>query len=79
MKQVTVDRVLEQIVRDVEAGDLTAIEELIADIPEEKGIDFLPDADSLSTCDACANQVPTIVGAPDGRQVCRACFDGGAA
>ena len=43
MKQETIDKVLEQIMRDVEAGDLTAIEELIADIPEDKAMHYLPE------------------------------------
>lgn len=41
MQQHLIDKVLEQIVRDVEAGDLTAIEELIADIPADKAVHFL--------------------------------------
>lgn len=43
MKQELIDKVLEQIVRDVEAGDLTAIEELIAGIPDDKAQHFLPE------------------------------------
>jgi phage gp29-like protein len=41
MQQHLIDKVLEQIVRDVESGDLTAIEELIADIPADKAVHFL--------------------------------------
>ena len=41
MKQELIDKVLEQIVRDVEVGDLTAIEELIKDLPDEVGVSFL--------------------------------------
>lgn len=43
MKQELIDKVLEQIVRDVEAGDLTAIKELIAYIPDDKAQGFLPE------------------------------------
>lgn len=48
MKQELIDKVLEQIVRDVEAGDLTAIEELIADIPDDKAQHFLPEEENQS-------------------------------
>lgn len=41
MKQELIDKVLKQIVRDVEVGDLTAIEELIKDLPDEVGVSFL--------------------------------------
>jgi phage gp29-like protein len=41
MQQHLIDKVLEQIVRDVESGDLIAIEELIADIPADKALHFL--------------------------------------
>ena len=44
MKQETIDKVLAQIVRDVEAGELCAIEELIAGISEEVGLSFLSEA-----------------------------------
>jgi len=43
MKKKLLDRVLEQIVKDVESGDITAIAELIADIPDDKAIHFLPE------------------------------------
>jgi hypothetical protein len=43
MKQSLVDRVLEQIARDVLSGDMTAIEVLIADIPDDHAIHFLPE------------------------------------
>jgi len=43
MNKKLLDRVLEQIVKDVESGDLTAIAELIADIPDDKAIHFLPE------------------------------------
>jgi phage gp29-like protein len=43
MKEKLLDRVLEQIAKDVEAGDMTAIAELIADIPDDKAMHFLPE------------------------------------
>ena len=43
MNEVTLELVLQQIAKDVESGDMTAIAELIADIPEKKGLAFLPD------------------------------------
>ena len=43
MKKELLDLVLEQIARDVEAGDMTAIEELIADIPGDKAFHYLPE------------------------------------
>ena len=43
MKDELLDRVLAQIVKDVEMADLTAIAELIADIPDDKAIHFLPE------------------------------------
>jgi phage gp29-like protein len=43
MKKALMDKVLEQIVKDIEAGDVTAIAELIADIPDDKAIHFLPE------------------------------------
>jgi hypothetical protein len=36
-----VDRVLDQIVKDCEGGDLTAIEELLKSVPREKLIGYL--------------------------------------
>jgi hypothetical protein len=38
-----VELALEQIVRDVEAGDLSAIEELLKFVPEKNLIAFLPE------------------------------------
>jgi hypothetical protein len=32
-----------QIAKDVEAGDLTAIEELIADMPDDNAVHYLPE------------------------------------
>ena len=43
MKEDLLDRVLAQIAKDAEAGDLTAIAELIADIPDDKALHFLPE------------------------------------
>jgi phage gp29-like protein len=43
MKKALVDKVLAQIAKDIEAGDMTAIEELIADIPDDKAMHFLPE------------------------------------
>ena len=43
MKEILLDRVLEQIAKDVESGDMTAIAELIADIPDAKAMHFLPE------------------------------------
>ena len=38
-----IDAVLEQIKTDVEAGDLTAIEELIRQLPADVLMNFLPE------------------------------------
>lgn len=38
-----IDAVLEQIKADVEAGDMTAIEELIANLPADVLMNFLPE------------------------------------
>lgn len=38
-----VDRVLEQIVEDVNIGDLTAIEEMLKLVPTEVLVNFLPE------------------------------------
>ena len=43
MKKELMNRVLKQITEDVMNGDTTAIEELIADIPDEKAQGFLPE------------------------------------
>lgn len=31
----------------------------------------------LQTCDDCGKQVPSIIGCPDGAEVCPKCFDSG--
>ena len=46
MKKEILDLVLEQIAKDVEAGDMTAIEELIADIPNDKAFHYLPEGET---------------------------------
>ena len=38
-----IDKVIDQIVIDVNAKDLTSIEELLTSVPEEKLIGFLPE------------------------------------
>jgi hypothetical protein len=43
MKQQFIDDVLNQILQDVKDFDLTAIEELIKNIPEEVLIAYLPE------------------------------------
>lgn len=43
MKQELIDKVLKQITEDVMNGDMTAIEELIAGIPDEAAQAFLPE------------------------------------
>jgi hypothetical protein len=40
-----VDRVLEQIVKDVDSGDLTAIEELLNSVDTDILVGFLPERD----------------------------------
>lgn len=42
-RQAVIDLVLEQIVKDVESSDLTAIEELLKDVPDTKLIGYLPE------------------------------------
>jgi len=34
---------------------------------------------TANVCDCCDAEVAEIIGAPDGQEVCQACFDGGAA
>lgn len=43
MNQKLLDQVIWQITRDILSGDTTAIEVLIADIPDKKAIHFLPE------------------------------------
>jgi len=38
-----IDKVMEQIKKDVEAGDMTAIEELLRDVPDESLKYYLPE------------------------------------
>jgi len=46
MNSKLLDRVLEQIAKDIESGDMTAIAELIADIPDDKALHFLPEEEN---------------------------------
>ena len=46
MRKDLLDLVLEQIAKDVESGDMTAIEELIADIQDDKAFHYLPEGES---------------------------------
>lgn len=34
--------------------------------------------DERATCDDCGSRVDTVIGCPDGAEICQACFDGGA-
>lgn len=45
MNDSLLNRVLEQIVKDVQVGDVTAIAELLADISDEAAIQFLPECE----------------------------------
>lgn len=40
-----IDRVLDQIQEDVRKGDVTAIEELLKQVPTQVLVDFLPERD----------------------------------
>ena len=42
-----IDKVLVQLVNDVKDGDLTAIEEMLAFVPKDKLLGFLPENDPL--------------------------------
>jgi len=42
-KQKLMDQVLQQIIKDIEKGDITAIEELIKNISEKRLKAFLPE------------------------------------
>ena len=46
MNEALIDRVLNQILKDVKACDLTAIEELLRFVPEDRLRAFLPEVDS---------------------------------
>ena len=46
-----IDKVLIQIQNDLEAGDLTPVEELLQDIPLEKLIGFLPEEEAADLND----------------------------
>lgn len=43
MKKELIEKVLEQIAKDVLSGDMTAIEVLIADVPDDAALHFLPE------------------------------------
>lgn len=40
-----VDRALEQILKDVASGDMTAVAELLYFVPQDKLADYLPETD----------------------------------
>ena len=42
-KQQLIDHVLDQIIDDVYAGDLTAVEELLRSVPEDLLVGYLPE------------------------------------
>jgi len=42
-REVLMDQVLEQIKKDVDAGDFTAIYELLMELPDENLIAYLPE------------------------------------
>ena len=44
-REVLIDKVLIQIQNDLEAGDLTAVEELLTFVPLENLIGFLPEGE----------------------------------
>tara|TARA_R110000868_G_C10380519_1_gene719336 strand:+ start:341 stop:502 length:162 start_codon:yes stop_codon:yes gene_type:complete len=41
--KIVIDMVIEQIKKDIEAGDMTAIEELLLSVPQEKLVAYLPE------------------------------------
>ena len=41
--KIVIDLVIEQIKNDIEAGDVTAIEELLASVPMDSLVAFLPE------------------------------------
>jgi len=49
MKQELIDKVLEQIAKDVLSGDWTAIRVLIADIPDVAALHFLHEDDNQNS------------------------------
>ena len=53
-KQI-IEQVLEQIVEDVEIGDLTAIEELLYTVPVEQLLAYLPEELSDKSVDFVSN------------------------
>lgn len=53
-KQI-IEQVLDQIVEDVEIGDLTAIEELLRNVPVEQLLAYLPEDLSDKSVDFVSN------------------------
>lgn len=49
MNQYIINKVLDQIVSDVEDGDLTAIEEMLKSLPADVAIGYLPEELQLNT------------------------------
>ena len=47
--QIVIDLVLEQIKKDIAAGDVTAIEELLTAVPMKNLVGYLPEEDFLET------------------------------
>lgn len=45
LTQELIDRVLEQILKDIEEGDLTALEELVKCLPKSALIAYLPEGE----------------------------------
>lgn len=43
MKQELLDKVLDQIVKDVISGDMTAVEVLLANVSDKEAMHFLPE------------------------------------
>ena len=50
-----IEQVLDQIVEDVEIGDLTAIEELLRNVPVEQLLAYLPEELSDKSVDFVSN------------------------
>lgn len=50
---------------------------LAADAQLGTAIHEIETAEALQSCDDCNAQVPSIIGCPDGANICQACFDAG--
>jgi hypothetical protein len=48
-----INDVIEQIKRDFEIGDSTAVVELLADLPRESLLAYLPEDDEAGICPTC--------------------------